>query len=81
MEQMMNKTKNNEMAIEDIATVFASEFVKYAKEHLMPNQKDDWIKARNIPFLKMNYQKRKKIVESLLEKMVQFFKHKIKTKI
>jgi hypothetical protein len=59
----------NSIAIEDLATLFATEFVKNSKEYLMPSQSIDWIKARNIPFLKMNYSKRRKIVENILEKI------------
>lgn len=57
------------MAVEDIATLFVSEFVKQNKEYLMPNQKQDWQKAKNIPFLKMNYDRRRACVERVLDNM------------
>ena len=54
------------LAIEDIATVFASEFVKQT------SVKNDNIKDTRImfqDFLKMNFARRKKVVEKVLNKM------------
>jgi len=68
------KQKINQIALEDIATVFASEFVKNSKDYLLPSRQQDWIKGHNIPFLKMSYQKRRKVVESVLNKMENDYK-------
>lgn len=59
----------NSIELEDIATIFASEFVKESKEYLMPSQEKDWIAGKNLPFLKMNYNRRRKIVEKVLDKI------------
>jgi len=55
------------IALEDIATVFVTDFVKMFKEYLQgstswPNRA--W--ARNIPFLKMNYVRRRELIDKLL---------------
>jgi hypothetical protein len=68
------KQKINEIALEDIATLFVSEFVKNSKDYLLPLQEQDWIKGSNIPFLKMSYNRRRKVVEKVLEKMEQDLK-------
>jgi len=59
-----------EIAIEDIATVFASEFVKEYKGLLKPRGclRNSVLRAE-IPFLKMNYARRRKLVEKFLDKM------------
>ena len=50
--------------IEDIATVFASEFVRLNRDYLRKRWYDP------IPFLKMNYSRRRKLVEKVLDKML-----------
>lgn len=60
-----------EIAIEDIATVFASEFVKEYKGLLKPRGclRNSVLRLAEIPFLKMNYARRRKLVEKFLDKM------------
>lgn len=59
----------NSIELEDIATIFASEFVKESKEYLIPSKQKDLVAEKNIPFLKMNYNRRRKIVEKVLDKI------------
>ncbi len=62
-----------EIAIEDIATVFVSEFVKEFKEYLEKQALYDITMdtyGTYIPFLKMNYARRRKLVEKVLDKMM-----------
>lgn len=56
--------------LEDIATLFASEFVKSSKAYLAHP-----MNFKNIPFLKMNYSRRRKIVEKVLDKLEKDFKN------
>ena len=53
--------------IEDVATVFASEFVKYCNKHEV-GRLDASCTSRW--FLKMNYNRRRKICENVLDKML-----------
>lgn len=59
------------IALEDIATVFASEFVKECRHKLIPENAscccgDTW---GFTPFLKMSYARRRKLVEKVLDKL------------
>lgn len=53
--------------IEDIATVFVSEFVKYCNKHEMGML--DYFGVDQTKFLKKNYAQRRKLVEKVLKKM------------
>ena len=55
------------IAIEDAATVFASEFVKYCNKYEMGML--DYFGVDQTKFLKKNYAQRKKLVEKVLRKM------------
>lgn len=55
------------IAIEDIATVFASEFVKSTTIKMHDN---DFFRIMLCDFLKMNYSRRRKIVSKVLDKIV-----------
>ena len=68
------------IAIEDIATVFASEFLKEVSEiadkefyYFSCREGITWAGKRVIrpDFLKMNYARRRKVVEKVLDKMLQ----------
>lgn len=56
------KDLSNSIAIEDLATFFAGEFVKQCKNYL---GKDE------IPFLKMSYIRRRKLVSKVLDKITK----------
>lgn len=56
----------NEIAIEDIAVLFTSEFVSMYKHKLA---KPDW-------FMKMNYQRRRKVMDKVLDRIEQQYFHK-----
>jgi hypothetical protein len=53
--------------LEDIATVFASEFVKYCNKHEMGML--DYFGVDQTKFLKKNFAQRRKLVEKVLKKM------------
>lgn len=54
----------NQIAIEDIATVFACEFTKYINKNLKYG-----LYTPMDNFIKMNYARRRKVVEKVLDKM------------
>ena len=62
------------IAIEDLATVFAGEFVKEAFSSLQIRSLrylgHKGRKAWYVPFVKMSYARRKKLVEKILDKML-----------
>ena len=63
----------HKIALEDIATVFAGEFVRMCKPCLNDNGYTDSETGRfksNIPFLKMSYIRRRKLIEKVLGKLV-----------
>lgn len=55
------------IAIEDIATVFASEFVNYCNKHEMGML--DYFGVDQTKFLKKNFAQRRKLIEKVLKKM------------
>ena len=55
------------IAIEDAATVFISEFVKYCNKHEMGML--DYFGVDQTKFLKKNFMQRRKLVEKVLQKM------------
>lgn len=60
------------IAIEDIATVFVSEFVKLNKDRLQKEWNGafwEFPESHHVPFLKMNYMRRRKLVEKVLDKI------------
>ena len=63
----------NTIELEDMATVFVSEFLKQHKRHIIRlqglNPKDT--PHVTIPFLKMSFARRKKLVGETLEKLSQ----------
>ncbi len=56
-----------EIALEDIATLFVTEFIK-TEQHksLYRDSSPQW---ERVPFLKMNFSKRRKIISKILDKM------------
>lgn len=57
--------------IEDIATIFASEFCKENTRLLQRKSKykNNMWETHSMPFLKMNYSQRRKIVEKVLDRI------------
>jgi len=52
------------IAIEDLVTIVCTEFVKQNKREIFQSSK------RDIPYLKMNYAKRRKISEKLIDSIL-----------
>ena len=52
------------IAIEDLVTIVCTEFVKQNKREIFQSSK------RDMPYLKMNYSRRRKISEKLIEKIM-----------
>jgi hypothetical protein len=52
------------IAIEDLVTIVCTEFVKQNKGEIFQSSK------RNIPYLKMNYNRRRKISEKLIDSIL-----------
>ncbi len=59
----------NKIAIEDIATVFISEFAKMFPDYFR-YEKGLMSDDRRRAFLKLNYMRRRKLVEKVLDKMI-----------
>jgi hypothetical protein len=65
------KTINmNTIEIEDIAVLFATEFVKMNRLDLQGKGPDNRVYLSNIPFLKMSYVCRKKLIDKVLSKLL-----------
>lgn len=67
--KIKNKNDINVIELEDIATLFAGEFVKNSKVYLTHP-----MNFKNIPFLKMSYKRRRKVVEKVLENLEKSLK-------
>lgn len=69
----------NQIAIEDIATVFASEFIKHTTFRRTSGY-GVGTREMHKDFIKMNYARRRKIVEEVLDKIEADFKDDQKEK-
>jgi len=58
-----------EIAIEDLATLLITEFVKQNKGKLRGEHSSGW-NSSNIPFLKMNFNARRKLVSKVLDTLL-----------
>jgi len=60
-----------EIALEDIATVFATEFVKQTTIKEFRNNRCEKHRIMLDDFLRMNFSRRRKIVEKVLDKILK----------
>lgn len=60
----------NTIAIEDLVTVVCTEFVKQNKREIQISKNNKNRYRNEIPYLKMNFNKRRKISEKLIEKIL-----------